>query len=82
MVVADRFGVGTAPQVLRQVGEAVAAWPDFATRAKVSGPEVTRIREHHQQLSHWNVKSLRVPARRTDTGRNPGTMDPAANDHP
>jgi serine/threonine-protein kinase HipA len=52
MVVADRFGVGTAPQVLRQVGEAVASWPDFAARAKVSGPEVTRIREHHQQLSH------------------------------
>jgi serine/threonine-protein kinase HipA len=51
MVVADRFGVGTAPSVLRQVSEAVAAWPDFAARAKVSALEVTRIREHHQRLS-------------------------------
>jgi serine/threonine-protein kinase HipA len=50
MVVADRFGVGTAPQVLQQVDEAVASWPDFATTAKVSAPEVTRIREHHQRL--------------------------------
>lgn len=48
MLVADRFGVGTASRVLRQVGEAVAAWPDFATRAKVSSLEVPRIQEHHQ----------------------------------
>ena len=52
MVVADRFGVGTARHVLQQVGEAVASWPDFARRAKVSALEVTRIREHQQQLSH------------------------------
>jgi serine/threonine-protein kinase HipA len=52
LVVADRFGVGTAPHVLQQVCEAVAAWPDFATEAKVSAPEVTRIRAHHRQLSH------------------------------
>ena len=51
MVVADRFGVGTARHVLQQVGEAVASWPDFARRAKVSALEVTRIREHQQQLS-------------------------------
>jgi serine/threonine-protein kinase HipA len=48
MVVADRFGVGTAPRVLQQVAEAVSAWPDFAKRAKVSAREVTRIRDHHQ----------------------------------
>ena len=52
MVVADRFGVGTAPQVLEQVGEAVSAWPEFAKRAKVGALEVKRIREHHQQLLH------------------------------
>jgi hypothetical protein len=52
MVVADRFGVGTAPQVLQQVADAVASWPDFATRAKVSALEVTRISEHHRLLSH------------------------------
>lgn len=52
MVVADRAGVGTAPQVLQQVREAVSAWPEFARQSKVSAPEVKRIREHHQQLSH------------------------------
>lgn len=46
MVVADRFGVGTAPDVLRQVDDAVASWPDFAHQANVSEPEVTRVREH------------------------------------
>lgn len=49
--VADRFGLGTAPQVLRQVSEAVSSWPEFAKQAKVSQTEERRIREHHQQLS-------------------------------
>ena len=48
MAVADRFGVGTARQVLDQVAAAVSAWPDFARTAKVSRAEVTRIREHHR----------------------------------
>jgi serine/threonine-protein kinase HipA len=48
MVVADRFGVGTAPQVIKQVAEAVASWPDFAGEAKVSMAEETRVQEHHQ----------------------------------
>jgi serine/threonine-protein kinase HipA len=52
MAVADRFGVGTAPQVLQQVADAVASWPDFAARAKVGALEVTRIRKHHQLISH------------------------------
>jgi serine/threonine-protein kinase HipA len=51
LVVADRFGIGTAPKVLTQVTNAVAAWPDFAKRAKVSAAEVKRIRGHHQRLS-------------------------------
>ena len=51
LAVADRFGVGTAPQVLRQVNEAVSSWPDFARQANVSGLEVTRIKEHLQDLS-------------------------------
>ena len=50
MVVADRFGIGTAPQVLQQVNEAVSAWPDFARKANVSASEITRVREHHQLL--------------------------------
>ncbi len=51
MAVADRFGVGTAPQVLRQVGEAVGAWPKFARQSKVNAAEAKRIREHHLRLS-------------------------------
>ena len=34
LAVADRFGIGTAQRILKQVGEAVAAWPEFASRAK------------------------------------------------
>lgn len=48
LAVADRVGVGTAPQVLQQVAEAVSSWPDFAGRAKVRASEVARIREHHR----------------------------------
>jgi len=47
LAVADRFGIGTAPKVLTQVGDAVAAWPDFATQAAVSQHEVYRIHAHH-----------------------------------
>lgn len=49
--VADRFGVGTAPQVLRQVSEAVASWPDYARQANVRASEVARIKEHHSSLT-------------------------------
>ena len=51
MVVADRFGVGTATRVLTEVSEAVASWPDFAKRAQVSPSEVKRIKEHHTAFS-------------------------------
>lgn len=50
MVVADRVGIGTARQVLQQVGQAVSSWPDFAARAGVSPSEATRIREHQRVL--------------------------------
>ena len=50
MIVADRFGVGTATRVLAEVSEAIASWPDFAKRAKVSRSEVARIKEHHALL--------------------------------
>jgi serine/threonine-protein kinase HipA len=50
LVVADRFGIGTAPQVLKQVSAAVAAWPDHATQAKVRPTDVDRIRGHHRPL--------------------------------
>ncbi len=50
LAVADRFGVGTAHKVIRQVQDAVAAWPDFAKQAGVSPVESNRIREHHYLL--------------------------------
>jgi serine/threonine-protein kinase HipA len=50
LAVADRFGIGTLPQVLKQVGEAVSAWPDFAAQAWLGLHEVGRILEHHRIL--------------------------------
>jgi serine/threonine-protein kinase HipA len=50
LAVADRFGIGTAPQVLKHVGEAVSVWPDFAVKAGVGSSEVSRILEHHRVL--------------------------------
>jgi serine/threonine-protein kinase HipA len=51
MAVADRFGVGTARAVLKQVAAAVSSWPDFSTQAKVREAEVRRIRDHHRLLA-------------------------------
>jgi serine/threonine-protein kinase HipA len=51
LTVADRFGIGTAPKVLKQVGDAIAAWPDFAAQSAVHQHEVDRIRVHHRLLS-------------------------------
>ena len=46
----DRFGIGTAPQVLKQVGEAVSVWPYFSAKAGVGPVESRRILEHHLVL--------------------------------
>lgn len=48
LAVADRFGIGTAPQVIKRVEKAVAAWPDFAATAGVTSSEMKRILEHQQ----------------------------------
>ncbi|MBI3775493.1 MAG: type II toxin-antitoxin system HipA family toxin [Gammaproteobacteria bacterium] len=50
LAVADRFGIGSAPKVLKLVNEAVAAWPEFARAAKVSTAETLRIGGHHVRL--------------------------------
>jgi serine/threonine-protein kinase HipA len=50
LAVADRFGIGTAPKVLKQVREAVTNWPDFARQAGVKPAETHRILEHHSLL--------------------------------
>jgi len=50
MTVANRFSIGTAAKVLKQIGDAVKAWPDFATSANVSSHERDRISGHHRIL--------------------------------
>lgn len=47
LTVADRFGVGTASKVIKQVCAAVSAWPDFAAQASVRTPEAERVRADH-----------------------------------
>lgn len=41
--VADRFGIGPAKQVIRQVKAAIDRWPEFATQAGVEADEIRRI---------------------------------------
>jgi serine/threonine-protein kinase HipA len=50
LTVADRFGIGTAPQVLEQVKAAVRSWPARAKKANVGARETKRIREQHRVL--------------------------------
>lgn len=50
LAVANRFGIGTAPKVLKQVREAVALWPDFAKQAGVNPSEMKRIHQQHSLL--------------------------------
>lgn len=41
--IADRFGIGPAKQVIRQVKSAITRWPEFAEAAGVDGNEIVRI---------------------------------------
>jgi serine/threonine-protein kinase HipA len=50
LVVAERFGIGTASKVLKQVAEAISSWHDFAKQSAVSPVEINRIAAHHQLL--------------------------------
>lgn len=50
MTVANRFSIGTAAKVLKQIGDAVKEWPDFAASANVSPKERDRISGHHRIL--------------------------------
>ena len=45
LALADRFGIGEAPSILKEVREAVEQWPSFAKKAKVSPAETKRIQE-------------------------------------
>ena len=48
---ADRFGIGTAPQILSEVQEAITAWPDFAARAGMTREDAQRLGALHGPLS-------------------------------
>ncbi len=50
LILADRFQIGAAPRLLAEVRSAVAAWPQFAAQARVSGDATERIRDHHVLL--------------------------------
>jgi serine/threonine-protein kinase HipA len=41
---AERFAIGSAPRVIRQVRAAIKDWPRFARRAKLPDEQITRIR--------------------------------------
>lgn len=45
LAVADRFGIGPAPKLLKRVAEAIAEWPHFAAQAGISVKEMQRIGE-------------------------------------
>lgn len=50
LAVADRFAIGSAPRVIREVREAVKAWPDFAASAGVSAQQSDQIGMQHLLL--------------------------------
>lgn len=48
LMVADRFSIGRAKQIIEQVDEAVAGWPQFAKDARITPEQTGRIAEDHQ----------------------------------
>ena len=50
LAVADRFAIGSAPKVIRQVRDAVKAWPEFAGSAGVSAQQSAHIGKQHLLL--------------------------------
>lgn len=50
LVLADRFVVGTASRLLKDVRDAVKAWPEFARAAGLAATEESRIRKNHLLL--------------------------------
>jgi serine/threonine-protein kinase HipA len=48
LAVAQRFAIGTGPQVLSQVRDAVALWPEIAKVNKVPEAEVQEVSKHHK----------------------------------
>jgi len=50
LLLADRYQIGAAPRLIAEVREAVAAWPEFARRARLSTEAMDRIRHQHALL--------------------------------
>jgi serine/threonine-protein kinase HipA len=50
LALADRFAIGEAPSILKQVRDVVEAWPDFAAQAKVAASEIKRIQGYLRPL--------------------------------
>ena len=50
LALANRFGIGEAPSILKQVRGAVEAWPSFARKAGVQAREIKRIKEQLELL--------------------------------
>jgi serine/threonine-protein kinase HipA len=48
--VADRFAIGTAGKVVKQVEEAMEGWSDLAHEAGVDPLEIVRIRNDHEKM--------------------------------
>ena len=48
LALADRFGIGSAPKVIKQVRQALRQWPRYAQEAAVSQRESARIAQYHQ----------------------------------
>jgi serine/threonine-protein kinase HipA len=47
MEIADRFGIGEAKKIIREVAVAVQAWPEFANAAGISEHEKSNIAQYH-----------------------------------
>jgi serine/threonine-protein kinase HipA len=50
LILADRFQIGAASRLLAEVRNAVAQWPEFAGRARLSEGQINQIKEHHTLL--------------------------------
>jgi serine/threonine-protein kinase HipA len=50
MSVANRFAIGTAGKVIKQVEEAIGGWPELAEKAGIDPSEIVRIRSDHEKM--------------------------------
>ncbi|MDA8414900.1 MAG: type II toxin-antitoxin system HipA family toxin [Desulfobacteraceae bacterium] len=50
MSVADRFAIGTAGKVIKQVEEAIEGWSELADKAGIDPSEIVRIKNDHEKM--------------------------------